>query len=416
MTNSTFKNTLHTVFKLLFPLCVLLFLSTGGYMAMQDAHTWKLINENRLPNRIPHLGNMDDFINHQYQPLLEEALLDQIPLNQLTKQMYFKSTNQFLFSIQKKLFNFSDFYVHFRKSQYLYGNRNDLYLLSNRRYFIKENLGKTLGIINHAIHDNPDADFYVYYVIREGDVRFDNMSKSPYWKCLYDNLNLPSSHKDYLHVSTFNDYKRYFRRTDHHWNHIGAYEAYTQIFNMLRLDADGEKLITPIEQNDSLSHDLSPTCPYGSDGKDILISSTYHQTKSIITGYPQLFEEVFYAYRFKYPQMTIYTNGEKSSYGLAEDFFKGKKTASQLTYSALYGDDFGETIFQTKKTERPNILVIGDSFDNPILKLIASHFHNTYSIDIRHYQEDKGEEFMINDYIRKNHIDNVLFVVDVTSI
>ncbi|MBR3454213.1 MAG: hypothetical protein IKH26_02705 [Bacteroidaceae bacterium] len=380
-------------------------------MAMQDAHTWKLINENRLPNRIPHLGNMDDFINHQYQPLLEEALLDQIPLNQLTKQMFFKSSNQFLFSIQKKLFNFSDFYVHFRKNQYLYGNRNDLYLLSNRGFFPKESYEKTLGLINYAIHDNPDADFYVYYVIRETDIRFDNMSKCPYWRCLYDNLNLPSSHKDSLHVSTFNDYKRYFRRTDHHWNQIGAYEAYTQIFKMLRLDADGEKLITPVEQNDSLSRNLISTCPYAPDGKSILISSNYHQTKSIRTGYPQLFEEEFYAYRFDYPQMATYINGEKSIYGLAEEFYNGKKTASQLTYSAFYGNDYGETIFQTKRIERPNILVIGDSFDNPIIQLIASHFHNTYSIDIRHYLEDKGEEFMINDYIRKNHIDNVLFVV-----
>ena len=53
--------------------------------------------------------------------------------------------------------------------------------------------------------------------------------------------------------------------------------------------------------------------------------------------------------------------------------------------------------------------MIGDSYDNAILKLLASHFGKTCSIDLRYYLT--GEDgFDIAAYIRRHEIGQVLVV------
>ena len=76
----------------------------------------------------------------------------------------------------------------------------------------------------------------------------------------------------------------------------------------------------------------------------------------------------------------------------------------------MYGDDVGELIFDTGRRERPNILVMGESYDNAVLKLLAGHYNQLHSIDLRHYETQKGYAFNMSEYIRKNDISTVLFL------
>lgn len=76
-------------------------------------------------------------------------------------------------------------------------------------------------------------------------------------------------------------------------------------------------------------------------------------------------------------------------------------------------ETLGEIIFDTGRTDRGNLLVIGESYDNAILKLLASHFDRTYSVDLRYYRNYMGSDFSLSDYLRRNNITKVLLIGNV---
>ena len=51
--------------------------------------------------------------------------------------------------------------------------------------------------------------------------------------------------------------------------------------------------------------------------------------------------------------------------------------------------------------------------DNAILKLLASHFDRTYSVDLRYYRNYMGSGFSLSDYLRRNNITKVLLIGNV---
>ena len=55
-------------------------------------------------------------------------------------------------------------------------------------------------------------------------------------------------------------------------------------------------------------------------------------------------------------------------------------------------------------------MVIGESYDNAILKLLASHFEKTFSIDLRNYERTFGSKFQFSQYVKDNNVDKVLLI------
>jgi hypothetical protein len=109
--------------------------------------------------------------------------------------------------------------------------------------------------------------------------------------------------------------------------------------------------------------------------------------------------------------MSVKINGENvNDYGGAQEYFNGKNDASLVSYSGFYGPDSGEIIFDTKKEELENLLVIGESYDNAVLKLLSTHHNKTHSIDLRNYEHFMGKKFELGSYIRDNKIDKVLLI------
>ena len=376
---------LHRISGLFLPLFVFLFLVIAGFKALQNTHTEALYTENRNPNLIPQLHSLSEFVNSDYQTQMENALPDQFPANQYVKNLYYGVTNRALLKLSNQIFSFSDYYVSFRNKIYLYGKKDSLYLIANRHNFTLNKaklLNEFASTINQSVLDNPHVSFYMYYVTLDRDIRFDNDSKSGFWEYLLSRMDLPPTHTDELHVSSFEDYKKYFMRTDHHWSYKGIYEAYTQLYNMLGLESQGETQLKPIEKSPDPT--LNPVkCQYESDGKTILVSTSYSDSRSRITGSLELFQEPFKAYRYQFPPMVITVEGEKIEMGDEESFFNGDRPENQLRYREFYGYNNAETIFTTKRDSRPNILVFGNSYFKPLLKMIASHYHQTYSIYLR---------------------------------
>ena len=81
-------------------------------------------------------------------------------------------------------------------------------------------------------------------------------------------------------------------------------------------------------------------------------------------------------------------------------------------YAEFYGYDFGEVVFDYKNNN-DNLLILSNSFSNPINTLLASHFNKTYVIDPRYYKLE-GSKFNYRNYIEKHKIDKVLIMGNIT--
>ena len=131
------------------------------------------------------------------------------------------------------------------------------------------------------------------------------------------------------------------------------------------------------------------------------VDDHYAGTKAATARLPQ-FRETVEVYTFDYPELGV-------SYGDERSFLLG--SGERFSYGLFYGEDEAELVFNTGREGRENLLVIGDSFDNAILKLLASHFHRTFSLDLRYYRDQNtGEAPDLSAYIRDNRIDRVLVI------
>lgn len=400
--------------KIILPACVFIFLSVMGVCSLFEKE-YMLEIENRKSNLYPEWQD-SLWIEGEYQQEVNDAVADQLPLVMDAKKDFYWLRNGVLNNIQKRLYtDYMDYYVHFRNGIYLYGDKDSPYLLYKPNKLdekLQGNIQTMAKKINDAALRHQDKAFYVYYIEREIDIRYDTKKRARIYEFLKENLLLAQNHIACFKVRDFDNYKRYFNKTDHHWKYIGSYKGYKEVFHLLNLDKEGETLNKPITPNSSygVSDDCSPKLVDGY--KPVLISRLYHDSKCRITGTPDKFYDKFYVYVFDYVPMKIIINGEKGEYGKQEEFLKNKDVALEynLEYGLFYGGDEGEIIFDTGRKNRPSILILGDSFDNAILKLIAGHFNKTYSIDLRNYERIMGKPFFIDKYMKTHKIDKVLFI------
>ena len=107
-------------------------------------------------------------------------------------------------------------------------------------------------------------------------------------------------------------------------------------------------------------------------------------------------------YRFDFPDLHAQYGHEKEVLSDPENSFFG--------YEYYYGTNNGLLSFHNADSPNGNLLIIGDSFDNAILKLIASHYTNTYSVDLRNYEGETGDNFHFGSFLLDHHINKVLFI------
>jgi hypothetical protein len=142
----------------------------------------------------------------------------------------------------------------------------------------------------------------------------------------------------------------------------------------------------------------------------VTLSGAFSGSKALTTGTQGVLTESVTAYAYPYPSMSVTINGEPAQdYGDATSFLDGSNTDSP-SYIGLYGDDYGEIIFDTGLTDRENILVVGESYDNAILKLLASHYNRTYSVDLRYYETSMNTSFQLKEYLEEHDIQKVLLI------
>ena len=334
----------------------------------------KPINEYELrpARQLPPLS-WDSYASGSFQDGVEAALTDQLPLSQYLKKAYNLASSYYLRLLIDPIARRDPELVVNYNGERLYQG----YLLYPLSDFEQDRplYDKVIDSYNRAAAELPDIPF-TYYLI-ESDFLYDFIRgrSIPFYAYLRESLQVPEERIGRLELRDFDDYRRCFLRTDHHWTAQGSYQAYGELAELLGIR---EPLLQPV-------------------GERILPDS--YGTKAASARLPAFTERV-QVYFFDYPDLGV-------RYGSEEQYRDGSLSA--FSYGIFYGADEAEIVFDTGRPERETLLVLGDSYDNAILKLLASHFNKTYSVDLRYYP--CGEDgFDLADYVRRNGIDRVLVV------
>ena len=336
--------------------------------------------ENRYANQLAPL-TAASYADGSFQDGMESALSDQVQFSQLAKKTYNFVTSYAAMPLIVPLENLTHGYVSagdvsFYESKIVY---------QPWTYLQPEWLEPKAENLNSAIAAHPELEFYAYYTEKDTDIDFTTGQKIDASESMLSMLNLPDSHKGIYEINSFDEFNERFYDTDHHWNYIGSYEAYRDVLSVL---GGGEP--------------LEPTGVY---------HSGIHFSGVKSKQFSRFYSDEMTIYSFDFPPMEIQVDRVESDYGMQDELLRGE--LGWTAYGGVYGGDNGEVIFDTGK-DGDNILIFGNSYDNAILKLLASHFSKTYSIDLRNYEHTFGEKFDFDSYVREHNISKVLFIGDIS--
>ena len=362
-------------FQILTAALCLLFLLAGLGRTLLSPVT-EVPYENRPAKRCPAFS-LAAFLRGSFQTELEDALADQIPEASRLKKLYNIYDTSLALPLISTLGRDGG-YVGFRDICFL---RDMLVVppvpLAEKEAALRES-GRRISAWAEA---SPDTDFYVYYIETDRDLNLETGEKTGLFDCLAAALALPAGHVERLRTDSFNDYHRDFFRTDHHWNADGSYRGYSELCALLGVDA------LPL-----LGRHSVPAC--------------YRGTRAAgVEGVPA---EDFAVNLYDYPDMTVtIPAGPIPDYGMQALFVAGE--LESVSYGSVFGVDCGELVFDTGRTGK-KLLVMGDSYDNAVVKPLAADFAKTYCVDLRSYASELGRPFVMADYLQVHDIDTVLFV------
>lgn len=356
---------------------------------IRDSKTFSNLENRKLTT----LSNLEgkSILNGDFQNTIENFYADQMPLGETLKEYYNIFKNITGSSLLVTLYQKSD-------SNTLIPLANGIYRLNKSDYLvyepikfedIRKDLDKYLININ-KIYDKYNIPTYVFYLNKDIDINhYQEISH-------YMQSNLNKKIKfDYFKVLNNDDndyygkYKKYFYKTDHHWNYQGSYEGY--------------KIIAHLMQKESLSYQeevcFNSLKFIGTKGKKVGDFFNYDN---------------FCSYKFNLLEYDTYINKELKTYGNMESYYKGNYFHEKGInhYAKFYGDDYGEVIYNFHNNKE-NLLIFSNSYSNAVNELIASSFNKTYIIDLRAYEEDLDKEYNLDSYIKENDIEKILFLGDI---
>lgn len=362
-------------------LFLIIFILLFGFISMIRTQKENSSVENRTLGQYE-LFNISNYFDGSFQTNFEGALSDQFIGGETIKRIMHGFLN---------IINAANTNDNICKNEYV-SIGNGFFIYDCDDYLL--NYPSSINLSQHDYFNkriaelnkiNDDFDVYYYIVNRSFNIDF-RTNEYVFDIHSYLEKKLNSYKKiDYLKIDSYDTYKKYFYKTDHHWNYEGSYQAYLDIANMFGKD-------NVIEVKELL--EFEDTTFYGSTARNL----SFFDIK-----------ETFKGYKFDYDEHKEYINGVETNYGNYREYYNGNYNTSTLNsyYSDYYGGDVAELRYDYNKKTRDNLLVISTSFSNPINPLIASHFNNTFIIDLRHYKD-----FDIYKYVEANDIDKILFIAD----
>lgn len=188
-----------------------------------------------------------------------------------------------------------------------------------------------------------------------------------------------------IFINDFDTFDAEYFRTDHHWNMDGAYNAYATIATAL---GHGDKLV---ERGEKLEFDVDF---YGSNTRKGLDAD----------GNPDHIID----YEFDLPACSLTVDGEPQELRFLANQQKYKEgrysTEPFFNYYSNYfhSDKAIMTIQADVPSTGRSLLIVGDSYTNPMERLFIAHYDTVYIYDPRHATESLSE------YAAHTEVDDVV--------
>jgi len=330
--------------------------------------------ENRYAEQIPAL-TAASYLDGSFQSGLETALADQLPKASALKKLYHLGTRGYVYERIAPLSEAGDSYFEYFGLNLTRGDR--LVYSPRTLASILPQLQTRTGQLNAAAARHPDVDFFLYYIEKDTDLNFETGERLGASDAIAAASDLPMA---VFAVDTPDVFYRDFYATDHHWNYLGSARAYVELTELL----DCGEPMTPVQS--------------------ITLEQRLTGSKAASIGAHQL-TEAFCAYLYDFPAMTVTVDGQPAAdYGQQTADYEGL-----LSYGGFYGSDNGEVILDSGCGE-DRLLILGESYDNAVLKLLACHFDRVHAVDLRYYEALLGQTFDLDSYLNTHNIDRVLFM------
>ena len=271
-------------------------------------------------------------------------------------------------------------------NEYIFYNKeNDFYYLENQ--YSKDELDKRLDMQVAMFNKlaNLDIDMYLYFPTRYELTKLKDNNLNSYVDIFKDKLSSKIKVAN-MDITSLEQYKNYFYKTDHHWNMNGALAGYYDIMDILgKVPVDNLEVVNKRERKF-----------YGSMAKSVLNNKTYDYILDVD----------------KKLDYDVLVNGKQAS-----EVFKPRQIRLDRDY--LYYDyyvqyfngQYGEICYDYHKHNEENLLILSDSYAWQIDYLIASSFNKTYVVNLRYDKWKKGD-LNLEEYMKERNIKKVLFLYE----
>lgn len=340
----------------------------------------------------------EQILKGEFQKEIEKASSDQFPFR-MDAIHFSKGVDRLLIKMAYSFFPDEAIPADMKSGLYIMRDKSML-IEGISRYSTnsQNNIKKRIDNYQDIITNYPDINFYLVYFERLSNSQFhplsnyvwnaDNRRAFSYFKeNIPENLSMGE-----ILLSDIEDHNKFFYRTDHHWNIHGALKAYDLAYNLMK--ENYSEMSAPIPHEKFVTFDSL-----------VFLGSSARESY-----YPMISEE-FEVVEMNLPVFTIREAGEVIDYNKSDEYLSGNYSREPFIshYSQFYGFDKPLLEYQFENNSQRNLLFISSSFANSIEAMIASHYKNTYVIDLRYF-----DDFSFSEFIVDKNIQDVLILGDNT--
>ena len=338
----------------------------------------------------------NQFRDLKFQNHFQRAVNEQFPLRSQGIQLSKNLTRQ---SIRTAYLFTDDEAIPADNRNMVYEDRENSLLFPEPEVFRKEeraDIDVKIDYYDTSIKLHQNQNFYAFYIEVIEDSAYNPLNQ--YFRSAdagrsfpYFMENKPEDLRvESLLLNSYEDQLKYFYRTDHHWNVRGMLLGYEKIYNML---AENYPDITPMQTHDTIY-----------TFQDIEFHGRWART----VFYKIKPGDVFEVPLLNLPPYKVYDiEGKELDYNHKDEYLAGDYSREPFAdhYIEYNGKDVDYLEYVSENGTDRNLLIIGDSFTNAIEPLLASHYHHTYAVDIRHYPD---YYFSLSEFLSTHDVDDIL--------
>jgi hypothetical protein len=216
--------------------------------------------------------------------------------------------------------------------------------------------------------------------------------------------NIPTMRLNDIWMDTYSieELENFYFKTDHHWNTEGALLGYQLIIGDL-------KKHVPFPIGEALkAEDLELECY-----NDYEFQGTYDRQLYYLSDITESEVCRYVLEENKFDDFSNYQSGEFSSNSSYQDFYYREINLDEpIKYSHLFSNDYALTKFTNYEApNEKNALIVKDSYSNPLIPFMSTHFNKLYVMDPRHF-----DNMSIYEFIEKYDIDLTLLLYNDTML